>query len=248
MNRNRFIKTSLIAGIGSQFQLNSELINLFMTNEINIENLLGLSTSHLKSEVFLLEDKTFDAFLEMKSAASKDDIEIKIVSGYRSFQDQKSIWERKFRLLSKSKTPTEAISEIITYSSIPGTSRHHWGTDIDIIDASVPAPKGDILLEKYYHDDAPFAKLKSWMDKYSRDFGFELVYTNTSDRAGFSYEPWHYSYAPQSISFLKLQSNEDYQKAWRNLSFDGKSDMTELFIDLYFKNYSLGINPNLMPS
>ena len=26
----------------------------------------------------------------------------------------------------------DAINEIIRFSTIPGTSRHHWGTDIDI--------------------------------------------------------------------------------------------------------------------
>ena len=31
-----------------------------------------------------------------------------------------------------------AIDKIIEYSTLPGTSRHHWGTDIDIIDAGPP--------------------------------------------------------------------------------------------------------------
>ena len=34
--------------------------------------------------------------------------------------------------------PKKAISEIIRFSTVPGTSRHHWGTDIDIIDGNFP--------------------------------------------------------------------------------------------------------------
>lgn len=248
MNRSHFLKTSLLAGIGSSYILNNKLINTFSQVPIEVEHLLGLNPSHLKSSSVGLERETYKAFQLMKRAASNDKIDIKIVSGYRSFQRQKEIWERKFLQLSKTKTPTEAISEIITYSSIPGTSRHHWGTDIDIIDGSVPSPQGGLLQEKNYHGHAAFSKMKSWMDTYSKDFGFELVYTDDPDRTGFNFEPWHFSYAPKSVSFLKLQMKEEYKSAWENLNFKGKSDFTNAFINSYFKNYGSGINPNLMPS
>ena len=42
-----------------------------------------------------------------------------------------------------------AIDKIIEYSTLPGTSRHHWGTDIDIIDAE-PPEEGDVLLPKNF--------------------------------------------------------------------------------------------------
>lgn len=237
-----------LAGIGSHFQLSSDYFKFMATKDITIENLLGIDPSHLKSKSIALESETSRAFFSMKSAASKDNIELHIVSGYRSFHRQKEIWERKFKQLSKTKTPMEAILEIITYSSIPGTSRHHWGTDIDLIDASVEAPKGDLLLEKHYHGKAPFSKMKMWMDAYSSDFGFELVYTKQQDRTGFNYEPWHYSYAPKSRLFLKLQSKDNFKKAWYGLSFKAKSSMSNSFVDAYFQNYGLGINPSLMPS
>ncbi|SDG62490.1 M15 family metallopeptidase [Psychroflexus sediminis] len=248
MKRKRFLKTSILAGIGSQLQLNSELFKLFEFEDIKIENLLGLSQSHLKSEFILLEEDTFKAFSLMKSSALEDGITLKIVSGYRSFEQQKEIWEWKFKQLTKTKAPIQAISEIMTYSSIPGTSRHHWGTDIDLIDDSVIVPEGDLLLEKHYHGNAPFSKMKSWMEKNSSDFGFRLVYTRDDTRTGFNYEPWHYSYAPKAKLYLDLQSSEKYRKAWRNLEFKGKSYMTDSFMDSYFKNYGFGIHPSLMPS
>lgn len=248
MNRKGFIKTAALAGIASQFQLSSRFFKFMSTGDIKIENLLGISESHLKSKPVLLEKKTYEAFSLMRSAALKDQIDINIVSGYRSFQRQKEIWERKFKQFSKTKNPADAISEIITYSSIPGTSRHHWGTDIDIIDAAAEMPKGGLLQENNYHGEAPFSNLKSWMDRYSSDFGFELVYTKDKARSGFNYEPWHYSFAPVSKSYLKLQMGKDYKKAWHALEFEGKSEMTYAFIDSYFKNYGMGIHTSLMPS
>ncbi|MFO7744929.1 MAG: M15 family metallopeptidase [Psychroflexus sp.] len=248
MNRKRFISTTTLVFIGSQFSINSEVLNLLGFDNIKIENLLGLSQSHLKSNSILLENETYEAFSKMKSKAIEDNIDLRIVSGYRSFKHQKAIWERKFNQLIITKKPTEAISEIITYSSIPGTSRHHWGTDIDIIDGSVKLPEGDLLLEQNYHGDAPFSKMKSWMDNHAKDFGFELVYTQNKSRTGFNYEPWHYSFAKKSKSFLNVQLQKDYREAWSALEFNGKSKMSKKFIDSYFENYGSGINPSLMPS
>ncbi|GAA0756225.1 M15 family metallopeptidase [Psychroflexus lacisalsi] len=248
MNRKKFIKSSVLVAVGTHFSLNSKLVGLLELENIKTENLLGISQSHLKSDTILLEEDTYEAFLKMKSKALEDGIDLKIASGYRSFKHQKAIWERKFNQLIKTNNSTKAISQIITYSSIPGTSRHHWGTDVDLIDGSVNLPDGDLLLEQNYHGYAPFSKMRSWMEDHANKFGFELVYTQNKNRSGFNYEPWHYSFAPKSRSFLKFQLRENYKRAWDNLEFDGKSEMTKKFMDTYFNNYGAGINPSLMPS
>jgi len=248
MNRKRFLYSSILAGIGLQFPFQAFFKTPIEFQNISIEQVLGLDTSHLEPSPILLEKKTYKSFSKMQSAALKDDIHLQIVSGYRSFSNQKQIWEKKYNQLLKTHSSTEAISEIITYSSIPGTSRHHWGTDIDIIDQSVQLPKGDILLEKHYHGTGVFSNLKVWMERYGSDFGFELVYTDDKTRTGFLYEPWHYSFSPTSKDFLSLQMEESFQTSWEKLSFDGKSKMTPEFIASYFKNYALGISTFLMPS
>ena len=248
MHRRHFLRTSMLMGLGSSFILKQEILKRLTDQNIEIKSLLGLNTAHLLSDSILLEEKTYQSFQKMKSAAASDGIELHIVSGYRSYQRQKAIWERKFNRLTLSKSPADAISEIITYSSVPGTSRHHWGTDIDLIDTSVRAPAGDLLLEKNYHKGGPYHNLKSWMDRHAKRFGFHLAYTDDKQRTGFKYEPWHYSFAPTSKAYLAYQSHQDYIQVWKTLSFKGKSDMSDVFIRSYFKNYSLGINPTLMPS
>ena len=105
-------------------------------NQFSPKALTGRGDLALVGSSFKLQKEAFDAFQDMKKAALKEGITIKIVSGYRSFNRQKNIWNRKYNLyISQGLVPNEALQKIIEYSTLPGSSRHHWGTDIDIIDA-----------------------------------------------------------------------------------------------------------------
>lgn len=246
MKRRDFVLKSSQAAILSSLPLS--FYGRFFQNELSVHQVLGIDDSHLSKSGISLDKDTLSAFQQMKSAAKQEGIDLRIVSGYRSFARQKAIWERKFKNYSKEFSAEIAVQKIISFSSIPGTSRHHWGTDIDLIDAAVPSPKGDLLLQDNYHGNGAFCKLKSWLDQYSEDFGFYLVYTDDYDRTGFQYEPWHYSFQPNSKVFLDFQQKETYRKAWEELNFEGKSILNSEFMDSYFKKYALGINPSLMPS
>jgi hypothetical protein len=248
MNRKKFLYTTALAGMGLQFSFQSFLKLPIEFQNISLDQVLGMDSSHLEPAPVSLDKETYRSFLQMESAALKDNIHLKIVSGYRSYSQQKQIWESKYNRLIETHSAEKAISEITTYSSIPGTSRHHWGTDIDLIDQSVQLPKGDLLLEKNYHGTGAFANLKTWMERFGSDFGFELVYIDDSTRTGFLHEPWHFSFSKKSKVFLDIQMKEKFQKSWQKLNFKGKSEMSPEFIATYFRNYALGINPILMPS
>ena len=142
MNRFEFISSILTASIG--ISSNSTFLNLKQKNPL----LIGKGFPELnKGEIKILKTVNLK-FNQMKNAAKKEGINMKIVSGYRSFNRQKIIWNRKFLNNQKQGlNPLENINKIIQYSTIPGTSRHHWGTDIDIIDENHNI-KGDLLLEK----------------------------------------------------------------------------------------------------
>ena len=137
MNRFEFISSILSASIG--ISSNSTFLNLRQKNPL----LIGKGFPELnKGEIKILQTVNLK-FNQMKNAAKKEGINMKIVSGYRSFNRQKLIWNRKFLNNQKQGlNPLENINKIILYSTIPGTSRHHWGTDIDIID-EIHNIKGD---------------------------------------------------------------------------------------------------------
>jgi LAS superfamily LD-carboxypeptidase LdcB len=232
-----------------------KLVLFILTMVINInasaqeftkEDLIGKGSPVFFGEGYSLNEEAYKAFLEMKDAALKDGINIKVVSSYRNFEKQKSIWETKYkRFTSQGLSPQDAINKIIEYSTIPGTSRHHWGTDIDIIDENGKY-SGDVLVPSKFHGNGPFCKLKDWLDLNANKYGFYLVYTNNSNRKGFKYEPWHYSYASVSIPMLKAYKKLNIKNILLEENLLGSEYFTDEFIDKYLKENVLDINAELI--
>ena len=215
------------------------------TLTINLDLLLGKKEISATTKEFSLLPQVALAFKAMQTEAKKDGIDLKVVSSFRSYAAQKGIWNRKYkRFISEGLTGPEAIKKIIEYSTLPGTSRHHWGTDIDLIEGS-EIVEGDVLLEEHFHQGA-YQKLHRWLQKNATRFGFDIVYTNDSLRKGFLYEPWHYSYAPLSKEFLKTyQEKELIYSIKQDSTLLGKEFISPKFLENYYRENVLGINPIL---
>ncbi len=77
---------------------------------------------------YQLLSEVIQAFEKMKKAALLVGIDIKVVSGFRSYERQRAIWNGKYKANRQAGlSPEENIQKIIEYSTLPGTSRHHWG-------------------------------------------------------------------------------------------------------------------------
>lgn len=205
--------------------------------------LLGKERPVLKGQDFSLRPEAARAFLEMKNAAAKEGINIYSVSSYRDFKRQKGIWERKWsRYATKGLRGVAIATEIIKYSTIPGTSRHHWGTDLDVIDANMVVP-GDKLLAQHFSTQGAYSKLHKWMTNNANSYGFYLVYTNEPSRKGFQYEPWHFSYKP----LAKKMYAAYLEVAWKQEIKDvmGINQLPNTFFEKYQKEQIEGINPIL---
>ncbi len=232
--RNYIFYFLLITGLYTYAQC--DYSNLALTGRGDLE-LLGTKVK--------LHPEAYKAFLKMKEAAFKDGISIKILSGYRSFSTQKNIWNRKYKkYTAEGMSPEKALDKIIEYSTLPGTSRHHWGTEIDIIDNSVKKTT-NYLVEKNFTRGGSYEKMKKWMDEHSEKFGFYLVYTKNVYRKGFKYEPWHYSYKPISYSCFKKQTKSDLLYLLNSLEIEGSDYLTTEFLSKYFNEQVLDINPKL---
>lgn len=220
---------------------------MYQEDEYSIEELMGKADIDLYGEGINLRKEAHDAFLEMKKAAQLDGIDIKIVSSFRSFDRQLAIFERKYDRFTEDDgmEPLAAIDKIIEYSTIPGTSRHHWGTDIDIIDGSKKV-EGDVLVPEKFGEGAPFEDFKKWMDENSKKYGYHLVYTDDPKRRGFKYEPWHYSYAPLSIPMLTAFRKKNILQLLEKEDFMGLEHFTNGFVNSYIHNNILDINPELL--
>ncbi|MBU3714700.1 MAG: D-alanyl-D-alanine carboxypeptidase family protein [Ferruginibacter sp.] len=179
-------------------------------------------------EIFV-QLEVLEQYTKMFIAARKDNVILKIISGTRNFEEQKNIWNKKWKKISKSsKDSTEIALNIMAYSSMPSTSRHHWGTDIDI----------NSLAINYYR--SPYGKkVYSWLQNNAEKFGFKQVYTDKTlnNRTGYKEEKWHWSYVPLSNKYL-----QDYVKS---VNFDHINGFTGFEvakkIDV-INNYVKGIN------
>ncbi len=244
MQRRSFIKKSGASGLALSLMPGLVLpqSGLYTTAE-----LMGKEKIALFGKDINLRESAQDAFLEMKKAAYGDGFNIKIVSSYRDFYQQEAIWERKYQQYTEENgmPPMKAIDKIIEYSTIPGTSRHHWGTDIDIIDG-YPRISGDFLDPEKFGKGGPFENFKKWLDENSRKFNFYLVYTDSPKRRGFKYEPWHYSYAPTAINMLTEFRKKNILQLLQKEDFLGSGHFTTGFLRTYITDNILDINPDLL--
>ncbi|MGS0674293.1 M15 family metallopeptidase [Shewanella sp. 125m-1] len=181
--------------------------------QVTQPSLYGLEDQHLVECLgHLLEVNTAAAFLTMQQAALTAGIDIQICSGHRNFDRQLGIWNAKASgrraVLDKSSMPVsiehlssnELIDTILLWSAIPGMSRHHWGTDIDIFDANgIEKPKLQ-LVPTEYQQGGPCFHLSQWLHSHADKFGFYLPYQQ--GLSGVSPEPWHLSYFPMSKDYI----------------------------------------------
>lgn len=179
------------------------------------DQLLGLDESHL---ILVgrgpprLTAATAAAFNDMQVAAAYEGFNLQAASSWRSFERQLAIWNGKWRgerpLLDADNQPLDALQlddmerlhAILRWSALPGTSRHHWGTDLDIYDPDCLPVGTRLALEPWeYEAGGWFADLGEWLGDHMADFGFFLPYAKPLDAAqGVAYEPWHISFAPES--------------------------------------------------
>ncbi len=171
--------------------------------------LTGLCSDSLQqtADAHLLHQQVIPAFDTLAKAMAQDGIKLQIVSAWRGFERQTSIWQAKCdgrRAVFNSEQQVIDISKlqglakleaIMLYSALPGASRHHWGTELDIYDAAaVPADYQPQLQAAEYAAGGPFHKLSLWLAQHAKTYGFFLPYQRY--QGGVAAEPWHISYWP----------------------------------------------------
>ncbi|MGJ8682536.1 M15 family metallopeptidase [Paraglaciecola sp.] len=190
------------------------------------------------------------AFKQMQEAAKKDDVDIQIVSSYRSFERQLQIWKNKWlgktAILNINEQPIDITSisnqeklfAILTWSALPGASRHHWGTDLDVYDKKTVELKQHNfqLVCSEYEGGGPCKKLNYWLKTYAQDFEFYRPYQNY--KGGVAAEPWHLSYRPIAA---KIENQLNIDMLEETLLHSGIDDPQSIIKNLkvIFKQYVL---------
>jgi LAS superfamily LD-carboxypeptidase LdcB len=177
---------------------------------MNAAELTGQVSSHIAKvhePPCRLHADAITAFLRMRAAAAAAGMDLVAVSSFRDFARQLAIWNDKFNgerpmndaagvpVAAESLTLDERVDTILLWSALPGASRHHWGTDVDLIDrnATLGGYQAQLVPEEFVAG-GPFAGLAQWMEANAAHFGFFRPFKGV--RSGVQAEPWHYSFAP----------------------------------------------------
>jgi len=194
--------------------------------DVTLANILsGKTRDHLTpysgpcSSSFAIHRDAEADFKRLQEAAQAAGFDLQVISSFRSFQAQEKIWNAKAQglrplldtqgnILDYSQlSPLERLYAILRWSALPGASRHHWGTDLDVYDAlSIPAAGYQIQLTAQ-ESTRYFAAFHEWLDARivgQQSFGFYRPYAE--DLGGVAPEPWHLSYFPIAHGYTQALS------------------------------------------
>lgn len=189
---------------------------------------------------YYLHRQALDSFKVMHAAAAADSVALEIVSAFRNFDRQKAIWEAKWngqRLLEGTEDasvvypdPAERATAILRYSSMPGSSRHHWGTDLDLNN-----------LNNSYFASGPGLQVYEWLQANAAAYGFCQPYTakGTDRPHGYEEEKWHWSFMPLSTPLTVYA--EQYLRDTMIQGFAGAESAPMIGV---VEKYVLGISPD----
>ena len=201
-----------------------------MAKALNRKQLTGLDEAHLVTlaDGHRLQSEVVRALTALQSDARNAGFELAIASSFRPFCRQLAIWNGKVdgtrpihddqgRPVSiQSLSRTEQLHAILRFSALPGTSRHHWGTDLDVYDSAAVPPEYPLQLSPAeVAAGGVFDRLHCWLDARlaaGESHGFFRPYGK--DRGGVAPERWHLSYAPLSVACAAQFSSAALAFCW----------------------------------
>jgi LAS superfamily LD-carboxypeptidase LdcB len=184
---------------------------------LNALELTGRARTHVVQRDDLhaaVHADALQAFMDMKADGARAGLDIAITSAFRDFGAQQRIWDMKYRgerplrdengdvLDHASLTADAVVDAIMSWSAVPGASRHHWGTELDLIDrAAMPEDYRVQLVPAECAPGGIFNALHCWLDANLVRYGFFRPYRTF--RGGVRPEPWHVSFEAVSVPALE---------------------------------------------
>lgn len=159
----------------------------------------------------------------LRNRAHDAGFELALASGFRDFTRQLEIWNDKAEgrrpilddagqaVNPGALTEEQLLFAILRWSALPGASRHHWGTDIDVYDAG-PCRQGYQLQLTHAETQGAgiFAGFHTWLSSELDKSGFFRPYQRW--QGGVAPEPWHLSYAPVAAGYQKSLCQEQLEQ------------------------------------
>lgn len=190
------------------------------------ENTLVSIPSDYTTKQELVHERVLSPLLDMINLAHQEGVELTVVSAYRSYDRQKRIWESKWGEFEEN--DIVKAQEILRYSSFPGTSRHHWGTDVDFNSVSPT-----------YWQSAEGERIFTWLKENAPRFGFCQVY-GSGRKSGYEVEAWHWSHLETAETYYQKISQTPVLNVALEQPVHGAAAVRELAPQMM--NYITNIN------
>ncbi|WP_018131653.1 D-Ala-D-Ala carboxypeptidase VanY [Effusibacillus pohliae] len=131
-----------------------------------------------KDERRLMRKEAAQALERLIAGAGKDGIYLAVVSAYRSYDTQKTLFAYYIK--------TQGEEAARKYSAEPGHSEHQTGLAVDVSGSTGKCAAEDCFA------DTPEAK---WLAQHAAEYGFIIRYPKGKESVtGYNYEPWHIRY------------------------------------------------------
>lgn len=218
------------------------------------EALTGRTESHLikitiNDYQLLINPRIEKDLQDWEKIGLENGIDFAVASAFRSFDRQLLIWNEKVQgkrpvrnrngeIIDTSQlNQQQLLDSILIWSNIPGVSRHHWGTDLDVFDAAwfkLQQEKLE-LQNSLFLNQGPCAKFHLLNEKLcKKNMPFYRPY-NTQN--SFMIELWHYSHAQVAKEF---EVNYSLDIFVRNLKSSPQLELQTLLLanpEYYYQKY-----------
>ena len=208
---------------------------------------LGFDETNLvdvpECEPHRLTPSTLKAWLKLQEDARAHGFKPVVVSSYRGFDRQLAIWAGKAtgkrpvlddedQLVDMaSLSPLQKIEAIMRFSALPGSSRHHWGTDFDIADLSCVEQGYQVQLT-VSETEGVMAPFYLWLDSYLEKMPNHFFRPYAADAGGVSIEPWHLSYLPEAKLATTYSSYEGLLGFYKEVAAGDNQAVQEILAKL----------------
>ncbi|MBO4902471.1 MAG: M15 family metallopeptidase [Lachnospiraceae bacterium] len=144
-----------------------------------------------------VDERIADDLSAMIKDAKEDGMNLMIVSAYRSYDRQSSLFSRKCRKYRREGLDEEEAYEKASHTvAAPGCSEHQLGLAVDIVSSSHTA-----LTETF-----ALTEEGEWLEQNCARYGFILRYPKgKEDVTGIIFEPWHFRYVGRDYAEQIMQ-------------------------------------------
>jgi LAS superfamily LD-carboxypeptidase LdcB len=218
-----------------------------MTTLLDAMEVTGRARTHVRQAWqprFAARPEAADAFLALRDAALRDGIDLLPCASFRPFEAQLRNWNRKFSGQATlydidgrprdhaALSPPELVHAILGWTGLPGASRRHWGSDIDVYDRAAMPPGYRLkLLPEEVAPGGVLERLHGWLDTHIAAYGFYRPYRNY--RGGMFPEPWHLSHAASAQAALASLDIDVLRDALRTADMAGRETVLAMLPEIY---------------